>query len=214
MPADADQGAHSCGYVCFAEEFPDFRDLHRVVDPSQLKTCGQVFDGFLRHCASRVARDDLSATTLDWYTRGLNGTWRSHLERVPFLTVPLEQEDLQQQQHLCPAPRLCLRLLDHPHALDPALGLRYARSSARERPRPDPFRIEDAELLIAAIHRDWGAARGHFDEFRLFTGLRLSEQLALTMRDFDPMHGTLGITKASGDGVHGRIWHWPRARST
>ena len=88
MPADADQGAHSCGYVCFAEEFPDFRDLHRVVDPSQLKTCGHVFDGFLRHCASRVARDDLSATTLDWYTRGLNGTWRSHLERVPFLTVP------------------------------------------------------------------------------------------------------------------------------
>jgi len=56
-------------------------------------------------------------------------------------------------------------------------------------------------LLIAAIHRDWGAAQGHFDEFRFFTGLRLSEELALTVQDFDPVRGTLSVTKARVKGV-------------
>jgi hypothetical protein len=46
----------------------------------------------------------------------------------------------------------------------------------KDRPRPDPFRIQDAEKLIAQIHRDWGEAQGNYDEFRFFTGLRPSEQ--------------------------------------
>lgn len=181
------------GTFCFAEEFPDFRDLHRVVDSSQLKTCGQVFDAFLRHCASRVARDDLSATTLNWYTRGLESTWRPHLERLSFLTVSFHSlvaiADAHKNWNKKTYNNICvLRCAfafgyrDYPHALNPALGLRYARLSARERPRPDPFRIQDAETLIAAIHRYWGAAQGHFNEFRFFTGLRLSEELALTQR--------------------------------
>jgi len=201
------------GTFCFAEEFPDFRDLERVTDSSQLKTCGQVFDAFLRHCASRVARDDLSATTLDWYTRGLNSTWRPHLERLPFLTIPYHTlckiADSRQNwdkktynNNICVLRRaFAFGYRNHPHALNPALGLRYARLNARERPRPDPFRIQDAEMLIAAIHRDWGAAQGHFDEFRFFTGLRLSEELALTVRDFDPVRGTLSVTKARVKGV-------------
>jgi hypothetical protein len=31
--------------------------------------------------------------------------------------------------------------------------------------------MHEAEVLIAAIHRDWGEAQGHYDEFRFFTGL-------------------------------------------
>jgi hypothetical protein len=34
----------------------------------------------------------------------------------------------------------------------------------------DPFNMHDAEVLIAAIHRDWGEAQGNYDEFRIFTG--------------------------------------------
>src|SRR5688500_18815247 len=48
-----------------------------------------------------------------------------------------------------------------------------------DRPNIDPFSMHDAETLIAAIHRDWGEAQGNYDEFRFFTGLRPSEEIAL-----------------------------------
>jgi hypothetical protein len=35
-----------------------------------------------------------------------------------------------------------------------------------------------AETLMAALDRDWGEAQGNYDEFRFFTGLRPSEQIA------------------------------------
>ena len=204
------------GTFCFAEEFPDFRELHRVVEASQLKTCGQVFDAFLRHCEARVARDDLAATTFDWYSRSLNTAWRPHLERLPFLTVRFQTlcriadahkawSKKTYNNNICVLRRaFAFGYRNHPHAFNPALGLRFARLSPREQPRPDPFRIQDAEMLIAAIHRDWGAAQGHFDEFRFFTGLRLSEEIALTVPDFDPVRGTLSVTKARVKGIDRR----------
>ncbi|HET9394623.1 MAG TPA: hypothetical protein VFO36_01100 [Nitrospiraceae bacterium] len=36
-------------------------------------------------------------------------------------------------------------------------------------PVVDPFSIQDAETLIAKIHRDWGEVQGNYDEFRFFT---------------------------------------------
>ena len=50
---------------------------------------------------------------------------------------------------------------------------------------PDPYTIYEAEALIAAIHRDWGEAQGNYDEFRFFTGLRPSEEIALELDDVD-----------------------------
>jgi hypothetical protein len=70
-----------------------------------------------------------------------------------------------------------------------------------DRPRIDPFRIEEAEWLIAAIHRDWGEAQGNYDEFRFFTGLRPSEQIALLTSDYDPVQGTISVTKACVGGI-------------
>jgi integrase len=201
------------GTFSFAEEFPDFRDLHRVVDGSQLKTCGQIFDAFLDHCEARVARNDLSVSTLDGYCRSLDTAWRPHLGRSPFLAVRFQSlcriansfkawSKKTYNNNLC-ALRCAFSFgyYDHPQVFNPALGLRFARLSAREQPRPDPFRIHDAEMLIAAIHRDWGEAQGNFDEFRFFTGLRLSEEIALTVRDFDPLRATLSVTKARVKGI-------------
>ena len=54
-------------------------------------------------------------------------------------------------------------------------------------PPIDPFSIEEAELLIAAIHRDWGPAQGNYDGFRFFTDLRPSEEIALLPSDFEIM---------------------------
>ena len=59
-----------------------------------------------------------------------------------------------------------------------------------------PFTIAEAEALIAAIHRDWGEAQGNYDEFRFFTGLRPSEQIALQVSDCDLSQAKINVTKA------------------
>ncbi len=90
---------------------------------------------------------------------------------------------------------------NHPQQLNPALGLKCGRMARKDRARPDPFRIQDAELLITQIHADWGEAQGNYDEFRFFTGLRPSEQIALTVSDFHSGRGTLSVTKARVEGI-------------
>jgi integrase len=50
--------------------------------------------------------------------------------------------------------------------------------------------------LIAALHRDWGEAQGNYDEFRFFTGMRPSEQIALLVSDCDIAQGKISVTKA------------------
>ena len=50
--------------------------------------------------------------------------------------------------------------------------------------------------LIAAIHRDWDEAQGNYDEFRFFTGLRPSEQIALVLTDIDLENSIISVNKA------------------
>jgi len=201
------------GTFCFAEEFPDFRDLHKVIAPSQVHSCDQVFDAFLLHCEARVARNDMSATTLRGYRKILNTSWRPFLGALPFLSVPFstlikvadshKRWGKKSHNNSISALRrtFAFGYRDHPHALNPAMALRCARLNAREQPRPDPFRIQEAEALIAGIHQDWGEAQGNFDELRFFTGLRPSEEIALTVHDFDPVRSTLSVNKARVLGI-------------
>jgi integrase len=91
--------------------------------------------------------------------------------------------------------------LDYPERADPAASLKCARIGKRDRPAIDPFSIQDAEVLIAALHRDWGEAQGNYDELRFFTGMRPSEQIALIVTDYDATHGVLSITKARVNGL-------------
>src|SRR6266436_4162839 len=76
-----------------------------------------------------------------------------------------------------------------------------ARICKKDRPPIDPFSIQDAQVLITALHRVWGEAQGNYDEFRFFTGLRPSEEIALVMSDYDAAHGVLSITKARVQGI-------------
>jgi len=91
--------------------------------------------------------------------------------------------------------------LDYPERGDPAASLKCARIGKKDRPPIDPFSIQDAEVLLAALHRDWGEAQGNYDELRFFTGLRPSEEIALVVTDFDAAHGVLSITKARVLGI-------------
>ena len=91
--------------------------------------------------------------------------------------------------------------LDYPERRDPAASLKCARIGRNDRPPIDHFSIQDAEVLIAAIHRDWGEAQGDYDELRFLTGLRPSEEIALVATDHDAAHGVLSITKARVLGI-------------
>lgn len=111
---------------------------------------------------------------------------------------------------------------DHPERFNPAQALKSARIRKQDRRAIDPFSIQDAETLIAAIHREWGETQGNYDEFRFFTGQRPSEQMALVLTDYDPTHGLLSITKArvggtdrdrTKTGEDRRVALCPRARS-
>jgi integrase len=61
--------------------------------------------------------------------------------------------------------------------------------------------IELQPIILQQVHRDWGEAQGNFHEFRFFTGLRPSEEIALTVRDFDEARGILSVTKARVLGI-------------
>jgi hypothetical protein len=61
--------------------------------------------------------------------------------------------------------------------------------------------MHDAETLIAALHRDWGEAQANYDEFRFFTGMRPSEEIALVLSDVDLASGIVSVNMARVAGI-------------
>lgn len=200
------------GTFSFAEEFPDYRYLRRLRGVHKVRLCNQVFDEYLAHCEARVRRDDLATATLRGYRKVLDGAWRRALGELLFYDVTYSQlvaiadkRDWSKKTY-----NNALSVLrrafdfgyrDRPLEANPARALRGARMRKTDRPRVDPFCMHDAEVLIAAIHRDWGEAQGNYDEFRFFTGLRPSEQIALVLSDLDVENGIISINKARVSGV-------------
>jgi integrase len=201
------------GTFSFIEEFPDFRDWQKVRQQSPFRTCNQVFDQYLAHCESRLAKNDLSFATLKGYRKALDSVWRARLGALPFLKVPYsllvgiananQAWGKKTYNNKLSALRRAFEFgyRDHPEHINPARSLKGARMRRKDFPKIDPFRIQDAEALIEAIHQDWGEALGNFHEFRFFTGLRPSEQIALRVRDFEEASGTLSVTKARVFGI-------------
>jgi integrase len=202
----------SAGTFAFAEEFPDFRNLKDLPHEGAPRTCTQVFDAFLAHCGSRVAKNDMANVTLACYRRILNGVWRTKIGAIRFLDVRYsalvkiaDEADWSKKSYnnalsvLRRAFKFGYR--DHPEEYDSTLNLKSARIRKQDRPVVDPFTIQDAEALIAAIHRDWAEAQGNYDEFRFFSGLRPSEEIALLVKDFDAVRRTVTVTKARVAGL-------------
>ena len=200
------------GTFSFAEEFPKFRNLRDVPRQGAPRTCAQVFDAFLAHCESRVAKNDMATITLACYRRILHGTWRAKIGAIRFLDVRYstlvkiaDETDWSKKSYnnaisvLRRAFKFGYR--DYPEERDPTSNLRSARIRKQDRPVVDPFTIQDAEVIIAAIHRDWGEAQGNYDEFRFFSGLRPSEEIALLVQDFDPVRRAVTVNKARVAGI-------------
>jgi integrase len=85
---------------------------------------------------------------------------------------------------------------DTPEKFNPAAALKCFRIGKKDRLPPDPFTIQEAETIIAAIYHDWGEAQGNYEEFRFFTGMRLSEEIALQVANCDLTQGKVLVSKA------------------
>jgi integrase len=200
------------GTFSFSEEFPDYRYLRRLTGSAAVRSCDQVFDEFLAHCESRFTKQDLAAITLSGYRRILNSVWRPALGTQLFHQVRFSKLARIADAHtwtkktynnMVSVLRRAFEFgyRDHPEQHNPAAHLRCARLTKKDRPKIDPFAMQDAETIIAAMHRHWGEAQGNYDEFRFFTGLRPSEQIALAVSDLDVVHGVISINKARVAGV-------------
>ncbi len=195
------------GTFSFEEEFPNYRFLRRVSGTSKSRLCDQVFDEYLAHCEARLQRQDMAAATVRSYRNLLNGVWRPQIGNLLFykvcysrLVAIADGHDWSKKTYNN-AISVLRRAFDfgyrdRPLQENPARSLRSARILKTDRPRIDPFCVHDAETLIAAIHRDWGEAQGNYDEFRFFTGLRPSEEIALVLSDLDLVNGIISINKA------------------
>jgi integrase len=200
------------GTFSFAEEFPNYRHLRRLSGAANVRLCDEVFDDYLAHCEARLRRHDMAAATVRSYRKILDDIWRPRVGQLVFYQVRYSRlvgiadtKDWSKKTYnnvisvLKRAFDFGYR--DRPFYENPARNLRCARIRKADRPRVDPFCVQDAELLIAAIHRDWGEAQGNYDEFRFFTGLRPSEQIALALTDLDLVNGIISINKARVYGV-------------
>jgi integrase len=197
----------AAGTFSFNEEFPAYRYKHRLAHPFGHQTCNDVFDAYLAHCAARLAKFDLAYATLASYRRAIDSTWRPAIGSRRF-----DQVNYSMLVKIADAKRVGKKTYnnivsvlrrafehgyrDHPERHNPARGLKTLRMHRKDRLPVDPFAIEEAETLIAVIHQDWGEVQGNYDEFRFFTGLRPSEQIALLVSDCDLVKGTIAITKA------------------
>jgi integrase len=200
------------GTFSFEEEFPDYRFLRRLSGTSKARLCTDVFDDYLSHCEARLKRDDMAAATVSSYRKALNGVSRPKIGHIVFSQVryshllAIADGHAWSKKAYNNVTSVLKRAFDFgyrdrpPHE-NPAHCLRCARLRKNERAKIDPFPIHDAEVLIAAIHRDWGEAQGNYDEFRFFTGLRPSEQIALALSDLDLVNGIISINKARVYGV-------------
>jgi len=81
------KGRIASGTFSFADEFPDFRDLNRVRAAGSPSTCGQLFNAFLAHCESRLAKNDLAPITVATYGRVLDRFRRPKIGALHFLGI-------------------------------------------------------------------------------------------------------------------------------
>lgn len=197
------------GAFDFAEEFPDYKfrdELNAMVSNGSGRTCSQVFDGFITHCEMLVEMNSLAFSTVNGYRRILDAVWKPAIGDEAFDAVTYSRLSAIAAAHtrkkktynnVVSALRCAFDFgyKDHPQKHNPATGLDTLRITKKDRPPIDPFAIEEGEKIIAASHAEFGAAHGNYEESRFFTGLRQSEQIALTIHDVDTTRSTINVNK-------------------
>jgi integrase len=171
------------------------------------RSCDHVFDDFLAYCESRMAMKDLSFATYNGYRKLLAQIWRPKIGGKFFFEVRYSELvsvvsayrwSKKTYNNAVSALRCAFDFgyRDMPEKHNPAESLMCLRITKKDRPAVDPFTLQEAEALISRLHSDWGEAIGNYDEFRFFTGLRPSEEIALVVGDYDLRKRIVAVTKA------------------
>lgn len=192
------------GAFDFAAEFPDYKHLGDVSGASAERT---VTDACAAFIASLRARGELAFATVESYRKILANRIEAEHGTKPFASITYSQLEKCLPGEGCKKKTFnnvasAIReawahgYKDLPGRTNPALGIKGVRIPKREQPKPDPFPIDEAELVIAETLRLWGEDQRDYEEGRFFTGLRPSEQIALTWPDFDDVRGELAVNKA------------------
>lgn len=204
------------GTFSFLEEFPDYRYQNELDEVKRQHakqlTCNDVFDAFIAHCKMRMTMTDMAYSTLEGYQKILDSVWRPRIGKEAFEDVVYSRlasiaasHTIQKRTYnnIVSVLRCAFNFgyKDHPEKHNPASGLNTLRITKKDRVPIDPFTIQEGERIIAESHTEFGVAHGNYEEFRFFTGLRPSEQIALTVQDCDLVKGRIQVTKAR---VHGR----------
>ncbi|GFE91710.1 hypothetical protein [Steroidobacter agaridevorans] len=155
----------------FEDEFPDYRDLEVIAPAEAPRACDQVLDDFMLHCESRMAKTDLAFAIVESYRKILDSVWRPEIGNEAFEGVKYSRLskivdskwDISKKTHnnVVSIIRCAFEYgyRDHPEKHNPATALKCFRLTKKDRGVPDPFSIQEAEALIAAIHLDCGEAQ-------------------------------------------------------
>ncbi len=199
------------GTFSFKDEFPDYRYENRLPKVHNVRTtrltCNQVFDAYLAHCEMRVAMNDMAFSTFDGYRKILDAVWRPQIGAEAFEEIRYSRlvgivadhtRIKKTYNNVVSAARCAFEFgyRDHPEKHNPAAGLKTLRITKKDRLPIDPFTIQEGERIIAESHVEFGPAHGNYEEFRFFTGLRQSEQIALQVGDCDLAKGKIRIARA------------------
>ncbi len=206
----------------FADEFPDYQNLGEITAleaapaPKAADRRPTVEAVCKDYIATLRARRELAFATVESYRKVLRNRVEDHIdadgqrlgERI-FAEVSFS--DLNRIATMHEGSKKTFNNVvsvirgawhhgykDLPDSRDPALGLEGVRIPKKEQPRPDPFPIDEAEVVVAAIRKGWGELQGNYDEFRFFGGggLRPSEEIAVEWTDMDFSRGELAVNKA------------------
>lgn len=170
------------GTFDFAAEFPEYRFIEAVAPRSPLATFDDIADKFL------AASADLEWATRESYRKILRSFWRPKIGTRPFVEIKYAElaaivgghpwGSNKTRNNIVSAGRRVFDLgyadiHDRPNPAEKLKSLRV------QRPRPDPYTIEEAEAIIAGMREDWGEHDANYVEFGFFTGARPSEIIAL-----------------------------------
>jgi integrase len=94
---------------------------------------------------------------------------------------------------------IALALRDGEITADPLAGLEPA---SHQSPPPDPFSIEEAELILADLFKRYDPQIGNYFEAKFFSGLRTSESLAVRWPSIDWRLSQMMVSEAIVLGEH------------
>jgi integrase len=179
------------GTFVFEEYFPHSKNAAKTVPES----FGEYMDKW-------YAQLNLKKSTLASYRRYKDAFWKPQLGDRPVksikhsdITLALKKGEWRSgktRNNVLSIARSVFELAISDKLIDenPCAEIKQAKW---QRKMPDPFEIEEAELIIAHLRKHYPAQAANFFEFQFFAGLRTSEAIGLQWENVDLRKGTVHV---------------------